>query len=348
VGSATVARGTTVGDTPIGGLSAIAYDAEHSSLLALSDVSAPSRVYTFDLSIEDDALRIRPRDVVLLRDAEGRSLTVDIDPEGMALSPTGHLLIASEYGGTEGASISSAIFEFTRQGWLVRSLPVPEKYRRESRGDRTRGVVFNKGFESLALSPDGRHLFTATETALLQDRRDGSAAGAHARLLEYTERDGSFEPTREEVYPVEPPAAPDDFESFQGENGLVELLASSGTELLALERSFVVETGSDARRTHQRLRLYRVTPGVHPSVLGRFSLLDGMPYTPLEKELLLDFGNGRTGSPALIVDNFEAMTFGPPLADGRRTLILASDDNFSERQVTAFLVFAFAVDPVKY
>jgi hypothetical protein len=36
------------------------------------------------------------------------------------------------------------------------------------------------------------------------------------------------------------------------------------------------------------------------------------------------------------------MTFGPELPDGRRTLVLVSDDNFSETQVTQFL--AFAVD----
>ena len=38
--------------------------------------------------------------------------------------------------------------------------------------------------------------------------------------------------------------------------------------------------------------------------------------------------------------NVEGMTFGPDLPDGRRTLVLVSDDNFSETQVTQFLVFA--------
>jgi hypothetical protein len=36
------------------------------------------------------------------------------------------------------------------------------------------------------------------------------------------------------------------------------------------------------------------------------------------------------------------MTFGPRLADGRRSLVLLSDDNFNPAQLTLFL--AFAVD----
>ena len=39
------------------------------------------------------------------------------------------------------------------------------------------------------------------------------------------------------------------------------------------------------------------------------------------------------------LENFEGMGFGPPLPDGSRTLLLVSDDNFSQRQRTTFLLF---------
>ena len=42
------------------------------------------------------------------------------------------------------------------------------------------------------------------------------------------------------------------------------------------------------------------------------------------------------------LENFEAMSFGPPLADGRRTLLLLSDNNCSDTQVTALVVLAFS------
>ncbi|CAN5865599.1 hypothetical protein BH18ACI5_BH18ACI5_00990 [soil metagenome] len=40
------------------------------------------------------------------------------------------------------------------------------------------------------------------------------------------------------------------------------------------------------------------------------------------------------------LDNFEGMAWGPSLPDGRRQLLIVSDDNFSARQLTAFLSFA--------
>jgi hypothetical protein len=55
---------------------------------------------------------------------------------------------------------------------------------------------------------------------------------------------------------------------------------------------------------------------------------------PIQKRLLLDLN--ELGIP---LDNFEGISFGPQLPDGSKSLILVSDDNFSELQVTEFLLF---------
>lgn len=39
------------------------------------------------------------------------------------------------------------------------------------------------------------------------------------------------------------------------------------------------------------------------------------------------------------IDNIEGMTFGPPLPDGRQTLLIVSDNNFSPEQFTQFVAF---------
>jgi hypothetical protein len=39
------------------------------------------------------------------------------------------------------------------------------------------------------------------------------------------------------------------------------------------------------------------------------------------------------------LDNFEGMCLGPRLADGSRTVILVSDNNFNPQQRTVFLAF---------
>ena len=62
----------------------------------------------------------------------------------------------------------------------------------------------------------------------------------------------------------------------------------------------------------------------------------------MKKTALVDLANVPGLSPDLApsLDNFEALAFGPRLADGRHTLMLVSDDNFNVSQRTWFLLFA--------
>jgi 3-phytase len=128
----------------------------------------------------------------------------------------------------------------------------------------------------------------------------------------------------EYTYRTEPVQdAPTPADAFAN-NGLTELLAldDRGT-LLALERSFSTGVpGNDIRLFIAR-----------PDPAGA----DSSGRVPLRKELVLDLDDLGT-----TLDNQEGLTFGPNLPDGRRTLVLISDDNFSETQVTQFLAFAVA------
>ena len=40
------------------------------------------------------------------------------------------------------------------------------------------------------------------------------------------------------------------------------------------------------------------------------------------------------------LDNVEGITLGPKLSDGRQSVLLVSDDNFSPTQITQFFAFA--------
>ena len=115
-------------------------------------------------------------------------------------------------------------------------------------------------------------------------------------------------------------------------NGLVELLPLSTQSLLAMERSFSV----GAPGTGNTIKLYDVDLSDADNVNGfdSLALLLGS-ITPVEKTLLLDLDT--LGIP---LDNIEGMTFGPDLPDGRRSLILVSDNNFSPAAFTQFLLFA--------
>jgi hypothetical protein len=60
-----------------------------------------------------------------------------------------------------------------------------------------------------------------------------------------------------------------------------------------------------------------------------------IPLTPVSQREVFAFDD--LGIP---IDNIEGMTFGPPLPDGRQTLIIVSDNNFSPGQFTQFIVLA--------
>ena len=57
-------------------------------------------------------------------------------------------------------------------------------------------------------------------------------------------------------------------------------------------------------------------------------------FVPMTKRLVLDFD--RLG---IRIDNLEGVSYGPTLANGHRTLVLVSDDNFNAAQTTQFIAF---------
>jgi hypothetical protein len=200
----------------------------------------------------------------------------------------------------------------------------------------------NGAFEGLTVSPDGRRLFAATESSLRQDG-DGPAfdRGAVSRLLVYDLPLVGAAP-REYAYGVDPVARPPGFGEAAGESGVAEILALSGRELLVLERGYVKEVAPTGARSANSIRIYHVRLTADAEVTGRTSLLEDPPAV-LKKALVLDAATiaGELSLPLRALENFEAMTFGPPLPDGRASLMLISDDNFSDRQVTAVVVLAF-------
>jgi hypothetical protein len=187
----------------------------------------------------------------------------------------------------------------------------------------------------------GTRVYAAVEAALVQDGEPATFDRASpARLLEYVRRGESYEPGREFVYMVEPIDRPP-FEAGARNNGLVELVALGGDELLSMERSYVTETGGTGRNLN-RIRMFRINLSAATDVSSLDSLRDSAGYAPVTKRLLLDLSdlNGLDSDLAPSLDNFEGLAFGPPLADGRSTLIVVSDDNFNPAQRTWFLQLA--------
>lgn len=325
-------------DTQVGGLSGLAYDAVNGVYYAIADDRSsinPARFYTLTIDLSDGALAdgdVAFTDVTTLLDESGQPFaTNSLDPEGIALTNTGTVFISSE--GDANALINPFVNEFSLGGQQFAELPVPEKF--FPTADQSSGIRNNLAFESLTISPDQRFLYTATENALFQD---GPAADVDqeslSRIIQYDLATG--QPIKEFFYEVDPvvdePIPSDQFRT----NGLVELLALDNTgTFLALERSFSVGVGN-------AVRLYEVQAQNTTDVSSLDGLLNPDGSGDLidvdaiaSKRLLLDFGDL-----GITLDNLEALALGPVLPDGRQSLIVVSDNNFSATQFTQVLAFA--------
>jgi hypothetical protein len=304
---------TTFEGTSVGGLSGLAYDGRRDVYYSVVDNqgTTDARFYTLSAPIGRVGLEgAEVLDVTTLRDEAGAPYTgANFDGEGIALTRRGDLFVSSE---TE-----PSIRRFSRSGEQRAELPVPQRFLVAPAGQgRT-----NQTFESLALSPSERSLFTANEGYLTADGEttDGSD---RIRILRY-ERQGrsGYEPAREFYYLADPNL------------GVVEIVALSDRELLVLERGFQAGVGNT-------VRVYKVSLKGAEDVSDEASLAT-TDAEPVDKELLFDLGacpESGAESPGTqqngLLDNFEALTFGPRLPGGRQSLVLVSDDNFGAGQVT--------------
>jgi hypothetical protein len=326
----------------VGGISGAYFDRQSNRLYGIVDDRLRPRVLGFEIALSPAVTLVRRELVELERPAAGRTL----DAEGIAPAPNGHWYISSE-GDVRGQSNPVAgIHEYTRDGRFVRSLPLPDAFV-DGSGNTPRGMRLNLSLEALGASPDGRWIFAGLESSLLQDGPAANVArGAVVRLLAYDLR-APAAPPREYAYLTDTMPRPPDWTPTDGDAGVVDLLALSRTDLLVLERGYVVEDPTPTSRRANAIRIYRVRLDRSAEVTGRQSLAEPPPARPLEKRLVLDLA---TVAPRLHerlrrLENFEAIAFGPPLPDGRPTLLLVSDDNFSSTQVTEVVAFRWEPAP---
>jgi len=304
--------GCRVDGLRVGGLSGIARAADGSWLAVVdNDGDTPARVFRLAFALGPQGIVPLPgksacdvaTGAIRLPGLDGKNF----DGEGIAIEAAGGMLVSSE---TE-----PSIREYSQSGELQATLPVPPRFL----AAKGQGIRNNQGFESLTLEPGGNALWTANERALQQDAPDDESRPSPVRLLRYERRGKGFVPAAQYVYEVDPIVPPP--EKGFAVRGVAELLALPEGGLLALERQYVEGRG-------MTIQLFRIEIGGATDVSGLESLA-GQTWTPVRKTLVYDFA--RSG---FTPDNLEGMALGPRLADGSRTLVMISDDNFSPLEQT--------------
>ncbi|MES2400721.1 MAG: esterase-like activity of phytase family protein [Pseudomonadota bacterium] len=345
IGEARIPNRLQYQGTTVGGLSGIDYDPASGNYFLLTDDGSarnPARFYTARIPLDANTIgQPEITGMTLLRRGDGSPYPSSItgykllDPESIRWRASSKTLFWSSEGNAM-AGVAPSFSESRLDGTLLRQFALPLMFD----FGLTRGPRSNLAFEGMSLTPDGKTAWLSMEAAMLQDGPVPTvqSPGGPCRLTQIDLTSGKL--LRQVAYiPDAIPRAPQP-PTGNADNGISEILMLDDHRMLVLERAYMA--GYDTASSNS-LRLYLVDTRQGSDTLDT-PTLQGANYQPVNKLLLANFsafvGPGA-GKRLERLDNTEGMTWGPRLANGNRSLVFISDDNFSARQVTQLLAFEF-------
>lgn len=241
---------------------------------------------------------------------------VRLDPESIRATPRGTLLISDEYG--------PSIGEYAPSGRQIGWVPIPTRFQvKQPSADpamelpptNTSGRQPNRGWECLAISPDGTTVYALLQSPLIQDGaldEMNKRIGINVRLVEIKVATGA---TKEYLYQLDDPS-----------HGMNEIEFLAPGRLLVIERDS--KPGSDAAfKKILEISLAAATDIRKIDALPAKGLPEGVK--PVTKRVFLDLLDPvwNLAGPSF-PEKIEGIAFGPRNEDGSRILIVTSDNDF--------------------
>ncbi|WP_343950050.1 esterase-like activity of phytase family protein [Nonomuraea longicatena] len=323
--------------TTVGGLSGLDRDPRTGTWYLISDDRwryNPARFYTGQLDIDPATgafTGVRLTGVTTLRRPDGSAYPAygqadAADPETIRYDPHRRALLWGHEGDRPDAErpnipLSQLFLRWTSTGGRhLGEVPVPRNLHLTT---TDKGPRRNFGFEGLAFAP--HRIAAVIEGPRHEDGRPPTVErGAPTRITVW---DRSGRVLGQYAYQIDKlPAAPIP-PTGTTDSGVSEILAVDDHRYLVLERSWI-------EGVNYRVKLYEIDLRGASNILSRDSLSSGRPYRAVSKRLVLDLD-----SPAP-TQNLESLSWGPRLRTGECTLVIGSDDNFDEREVTQFQAYA--------
>jgi DNA-binding beta-propeller fold protein YncE len=262
------------------------------------------------------------------------------DPEGVRVSKNGdRIYVSDEYG--------PKVSEFdARTGKRLRELTLPGGFTIASPNGvgaselppaNTSGRQANRGAESLAISPDGKKLFMATQNPLIQDgalNAGNSRRGTNIRIVQFDIESGAAEKQFLYVLGDGTSNAPDGGRSL----GINDMVAVNDHEFLIVERDGNAGTAAVVKRV-VKIDLTGATDISGIATLQQNGVPSGV--TPVTKTTFIDLLSSAFGlAGADFAEKIEGLAFAPDLADGRHTLLVSTDNDFLSAPTH---IYAFAI-----
>ncbi|AMK75133.1 MULTISPECIES: esterase-like activity of phytase family protein [Methylomonas] len=334
--------GSNANDGRVGFFSDIYYDTNRKEWWGLSDrgsgggtLNYETRVQRFTLDINSVTGAISNFQIAqTLKFSKGGSALNGIapnptsnlgnafDPEGVVIHPkNGNLLVSDEYG--------PSLYEIDRNtGAVVKTYSTPTNLlpRNAVSGvanyaddtNNTAGKRTNRGFEGLAISPDGQFAFAMLQSAMLDE---GGGNGAVNRIVKFDTATGQA--VAQYAYEMK--------RSGQGQ-GISALVAINDHEFFVLERNNrgvgVGATFATADKEVYKIDLNGATD------VSNIDLDSGAAYTKVGKSAqFLDLdANTLAALGNKSPEKWEGLAIGPKLADGSYLMLAGTDNDYSVTQ----------------
>jgi hypothetical protein len=331
----------------LGYFSDIYYDPVRNQWWGLSDrgpgggtIDYETRVQRFSLNINTSTGAIsnfKVEQTIKFTDANGNPMTGlapspsnqlgrSLDPEGFVVNPlNGNFLVSDEYG--------PSLHEFNRSGKLVRTFTTPGNVIPRNAADtpnyasdagNTQGKRTNRGFEGLAVSPDGKYTYAMLQSPMLNE--GGGANGRFTRIVKFDTVTGTA--VAQYAYLMD--------RSGQGQ-GISSLVALNDNEFLVLERNNRgVGVGAElntADKAVYKINLAGATDVTSITLpASGTSLPPGInAVTKSAKQIDLD-ANTQAALGNKSPEKWEGLAIGPKLLGGGFMMLAGTDNDYSVTQ----------------
>ena len=307
-------------NTVVGGLSSIDY--ANGTYYAICDDKNNPRFYQLDVPINSSD-KVKIKKVVLLQ-TKG-----DVDPESLRFDSTENVVFWTSEGNIR-KGIPPAIFKSDTLGSLLQNLALPKPFY------NTKNLRHNGTFEGLSLSKDKKSLWFNMELPFRSDGEEPKISDGKypIRITKIDKKTGELQ--KQFAYMLGKIPKDSNPPGKFRVNGVPEILSLDDTHFLLLERAYA----SGYKDGGNTVRIYYVDSS-DATDISSYTSLKNSSFIPAKKTLLFDFESIRSKLTNGIVDNIEGITFGPKLANGNRTLLVISDDNFRKfsKQLQQIIIF---------
>jgi hypothetical protein len=283
------------------------------------------------------------------------------DPEGLVIDPrTCHLIVADEYG--------PSVYEFNRAGKLLRAFQIPANlipkvgaavnYVTDRDGGLTAGRQDNRGFEGIAITPDGTRLYAVLQDPLIEEPgpnngrngrnvrivvfdNDGHSRTYGTSIAQYAYQLARQADVAQRIIDAGGTATATD--PRQGRNiGLSAITALNDSEFLVLERDnrgIGVDDPAGANVVGSK-RVFKIDVRGATDISQRALPADGNlagatpPIVPVSKstEVFIDLAENTLLPNGKRAEKWEGLAIGPRLRNGAYLILAGNDNDYSVTQ----------------